>query len=205
MANLFPIFLKLEGRECLVVGAGPVAEQKLASLIQAGANIHVVAPEATETVRRRALAKDIRWSRRQFTPGDLDQVILAVAATGDEAVNELIFREATRRGVLCNAVDEPDRCHFYYPAIVQRGDLQIAISTAGHSPALAQRIRKELEQQFDASYADWLEWLGAIRRRLFQRNMNAQRRRNILHRAARQQVYERFTRAQQARKAGASL
>jgi precorrin-2 dehydrogenase/sirohydrochlorin ferrochelatase len=205
MANLFPIFLKLEGRECLVVGAGPVAEQKLASLIQAGAKIHVVAPDATEAVRRRAFAKEVRWSQRQFTPDDLDQVILVIAATGDEAVNELIYCEASSRGVLCNGVDEPARCHFYYPAIVQRGDLQIAISTAGHSPALAQRIRKELEHQFDASYADWLQWLGAIRRRLFQRNMNAQRRRNILHRVARREVYERFTRAQQVRKAGSTL
>jgi precorrin-2 dehydrogenase / sirohydrochlorin ferrochelatase len=202
MANLFPIFLKLEGRRVLVAGAGPVAEQKLDGLLRAGADVHVVAPQATDLVQQFARDGQLRWSQREFNSSDLDRAALVVAATGHAEVNERIYREAESRGVLCNAVDEPDRCHFYYPAVVQRGDLQIAISTAGHSPALAQRIRKQLEQQFDAGYAEWLNWLGNARRRLFSRPVDPQRRKNILHRIARPEIYERFVRAQQTRRAG---
>lgn len=202
MANLFPIFLKLEGRHVLVAGAGPVAEQKLDGLLRAGADIHVVAPQATDLVQQLARDGQIRWSQREFVVADLDRVALVIAATGNSDVNESIYREAEVRGVLCNAVDEPERCHFYYPAVVQRGDLQIAISTAGHSPALAQRIRKQLEQQFDAGYGEWLNWLGGVRKRLFSQAIDPQRRKNILHRIARPEIYDRFTRARQARQAG---
>jgi precorrin-2 dehydrogenase/sirohydrochlorin ferrochelatase len=202
MADLFPIFLKLEGRRCLVVGGGAIAEQKLTSLIHAGARIHLVAPHANDSIQRLAREGQLRWVQREFVSSDLDGVVVVVASTANPEVNEGIYREADARGVLCNAVDEPDRCHFYYPAIVKRGDLQIAISTAGHSPALAQRIRKQLEQQFDVGYADWLNWLGQVRRRLFSRAIDPQRRKNILHRIARPAVYDRFTRAQQTRRAG---
>jgi precorrin-2 dehydrogenase/sirohydrochlorin ferrochelatase len=204
MANLFPIFLKLEGRRVLVVGAGSIAEQKLDGLLRAGADVHVVAPQANESVQKFARDGRLRWSVREFTVSDLEGAALVIAATGNPEVNEHIYREAEIRGVLCNAVDEPERCHFYYPAVVQRGDLQIAISTAGHSPALAQRIRKQLEEQFDVGYADWLSWLGQVRRRLFSRPIDPQKRRNILHRIARTEVYERFARAQQASRAGVS-
>lgn len=196
MANLFPIFLKLEGRTVLVVGAGIIAEQKLGGLVSARAEIHVVAPEASVAIRELAHNRKLSWSQREFQSLDLTGVFLVIAATGNPAVNERIFREADARGVLCNAVDEPERCHFYYGSVVQRGDLQIAISTAGHSPALAQRIRKQLEQEFDNAYADWLNWLGRARVRLFGRKMDAERRRRILHRIARPESYARFRRTQ---------
>src|SRR4051812_4204213 len=118
MANLFPIFLKLEGRRVLIAGAGPVAEQKLDGLLRAGAAVHVVAPEATDLVRRLARDGGLRWSQREFAVSDLDGVGLVIAATGNQVVNESIYREAEIRGILCNAVDEPERCHFYYPAVV---------------------------------------------------------------------------------------
>src|SRR5437879_1982310 len=130
MASLFPIFLKLEGRRVLVVGAGSIAEQKLDGLLRAGTEIHVVAPQAKDSIQQLALDHQLRWSTREFTPSDLAEAVLVIAATGNPEVNESIYREAEARGVLCNAVDEPERCHFYYPAVVQRGDLQIAISTA---------------------------------------------------------------------------
>ncbi len=193
MASLFPIFLKLEGRKCLLVGAGEIAEQKLDGLLKAGADVHIVAPKAKERIQRLALGGSVRWSEREFVPSDLEGVALVVAATGNPEVNEIIFRLADAKGLLCNAVDEPERCHFYYPAVVQRGDLQIAISTAGHSPALAQRIRKQLEQQFGESYGDWLAWLGLVRRMFFQRPMDPQRRKRTLHSIARAEVYERYT------------
>jgi precorrin-2 dehydrogenase/sirohydrochlorin ferrochelatase len=201
MASLFPIFLKLERRRVLVVGAGAIAEQKLAGLLSAGASIHVVAPTANDAFRKLAADGRLRWSQREYLSSDLDGAVLVIAGTGNPEINERIFRDADSRNIPCNAVDEPDRCHFYYPAVVQRGDLQIAISTAGHSPALAQRIRKELEQRFDATYADWLHWLGDVRRILFTHAVDPQRRRTVLHRIARADVYENFRRTR-ARKVG---
>jgi precorrin-2 dehydrogenase/sirohydrochlorin ferrochelatase len=199
MASLFPLFLRLEGRRTLLVGAGSIASQKLESLLSAEAQIHVVAPEASESVQELAREGRLCWSKREFRASDLTNVILVIAATGNPTVNEIVFREARARGVLCNAVDEPERCDFYYPAVVRRGDLQIAISTAGHSPALAQRIRRELETQFSPEYAGWLAWLGAVRTLFFRRPMDSDRRRNALHRIASSDVYERFVQARTAK------
>src|SRR5579862_2848626 len=140
-AELFPLFLKLAGRPCLVVGAGPVAESKMASLVRCEAIVRVVAPQATEAVRKAARDGAIVWDRRHFKKSDLDGAMLVVAATSDPELHERIFRQAQRAGILCNVVDEPARCDFYYPAVVRRGPLQIAVSTGGHAPALAQRLR----------------------------------------------------------------
>ena len=107
-----------------------------------------------------------RVARLPFRPAELESVFLVVAATSDPQVNDLVFREAQSRGILCNVVDDPERCDFYYPAVLRRGQLQIAISTGGSSPALAQRLRHELEQQFAPGYGEWLEELGEARCRL---------------------------------------
>lgn len=195
MANLFPIFLKLEGRKVLVVGAGDIAEQKLDGLLSAGADIYVVAPQASEKIQQHAREGELVYASREFVASDLLDAALVIAATGNPQVNEFVFYEARKQGILCNTVDEPQRCDFYYGAVVQRGDLQIAISTNGHSPALAQRIRLQLEKQFGPSYADWLKWLGHVRRLFFQRPIDPQRRKNALHKIARPEVYERFNRA----------
>ena len=128
-APLFPIFLKLHGRPCLVVGAGRVGQSKLQSLIQAGAQVRVVSPQATPGVARLAREKKIVWLRRKFTARDLDGMLLVVVATSSSSVNKQVFEQARRRGVLCNAVDDPKSCDFYYPAVVRRGNFQIAIST----------------------------------------------------------------------------
>jgi precorrin-2 dehydrogenase / sirohydrochlorin ferrochelatase len=183
---LFPLFLKLENRSCLVVGAGVIAEGKIRSLLEAGATISVVAPRATPQVREWAATNAIAWLRRNFTPTDLDNKFLVVAATPAVAVNTLVFEEARRRKILCNSVDDPPHCDFFYPAIVRRGDLQIAISTNGKSPALAQRLRQRLELQFGPEYAEKLSELGAARERLFLSRMNPVRRRKLLLRMARE-------------------
>lgn len=199
MAALFPIFVKLESRRVVVVGAGRIAAQKLEALLEAAADIIVVAPEAAEPLRKLARAGRIRWTQAEFEPAHLAGAALAVAATGEAAVNEQVYRAAKDRGILCNAVDEPARCDFFYPSVVRRGDLQIAISTGGKSPALAQRIRRELEEQFDNGYAAWLEWLGAVRRQLFERPIEPGLRTRTLHRIAGGAIYERF-RSHQRRK-----
>ncbi len=146
--DMFPIFLKLDGRRVLVVGASTVAEGKIRGLLEARASIQVVAPEAVLQVQKWAGEGVVAWKARGFQPSDLDQVSLVIAATSSSELNAQVFKEAQARKVLCNAVDDPENCDFYYPAVVRRGDLQIAISTNGRSPALAQRLRQELEEQF---------------------------------------------------------
>ena len=188
--SLFPLFLKLEGRRCLVVGAGFVAESKIRSLLDASAEIHVVAPEAIAGIRRWADTGEIVWKQRAFSPDDLAGAVLVITATSSPETNEVVFQEARRRGVLCNSVDDPERCDFYYGALVRRGDLQIAISTAGHSPALAQRLRLRLEAQFGPEYGRWLDQLGRIRRQLFESSMDPEERKTVLHRLASQEAFD---------------
>lgn len=161
--KLFPLFLKLEGRKCLVVGAGKIGESKVASLLDTGALLHVVAPRATSRIRTWARNGQVRWHKRNFRDSDLTGCFLVVAATPSRTLQERIFRLARRRNIICNVVDVPELCDFYYPAIVQRGALQIAVSTGGESPALAQRLRKQLESQFGPEYEEWIKHLGEQR------------------------------------------
>ena len=196
--NLFPIFLKLVGRRCLVVGAGPVGESKIESLLRTGAGVLVVAPRATRAVRAWAQARKVCWEARGFRPADLNGVSLVVAATSSPELHEEVFQEARRRGVLCNIVDDPARCDFYYPAVVRRGDLQIAISTSGRCPALAQRLKTELEKQFRPEYETWMEQLGQAREKVLARAIDPQRRRRLLHRLASRRAFEVFLRRRRA-------
>ena len=191
-AALFPMFLKLEGRNCLVLGAGSVGEQKVRSLLDCGAQIRVIAPFASEAVQEWAKNGSLTWLQRSFEFSDLEGVFLVVAATSDVEVNHAIYREARAREILCNVVDDPPHCDFYYPAIVRRGQLQIAISTAGLSPALAQRIRKQLEEEFPPAYASWLEQLGSRREALFAAGGDPEERRQLLHRLATREAFTEF-------------
>jgi len=188
------MFLKLAGRRCLVVGAGRVGESKIAGLMAAGGEVLVVAPWATDGVSAWARAQKVRWQPRGFEPKDLDGVFLTVVATSSRELDEQVYCEARRRGVLCNVVDNPLHCDFYYPAVVRRGALQIAISTDGKSPALAQRLRHDLEHQFGQEYEPWIEYLGEQRKRLFERAMGSKRRRQLLHSMASRESFEMFVR-----------
>lgn len=198
--SLFPMFLKLSARPCLVVGAGAVAESKIASLLEAEGRVRVVAPEATAKVRSWAQSKTLDWHQRPFEPSDLNGMFLVIAATSSTELHERIFEEATRRGILCNIVDVPRLCDFYYPSVVQRGALQIAISTAGQSPALAQRLRKQLEEQFGPEYEEWLAQLGEARDQLRSSNMDPEERKRLLHEEASDEAFEAFLRARRQSK-----
>ena len=193
-AKLFPMFLKLSDRPCLVVGAGTIAESKIVSLLEAGGRVRVVAPEATPQVRSWAQSNDVQWHQRPFQPHDLEGIFLVVAATSSTELHERIFEEATRRGVLCNIVDVPALCDFYYPAVVQRGALQIAISTSGQSPALAQRLRKQLEEQFGPEYEEWLAQLGEARDKLQAGSLDPEERKRLFHEDANEEAFEAFRR-----------
>jgi len=190
VTNLFPMFLKLQGKPCLVVGAGNVGEPKIAGLLETGARIRVVALEATPNVQDWARAGRIELDLRPFSPGDLDHVFLAVVATSSGSLNERIYREAQARNVLCNVVDVPDLCDFFYPAVVRRGDLQIAVSTSGQSPSLAQKIRQQLEKQFGPGYAAWVAELGETRRLILASDLDQQRKLQLLHSLASREAAE---------------
>lgn len=164
--SLLPIFLRLEERAVLVVGAGTVALDKIESLRNTGAVITVVAPQAIPQIRDLAAADVIAWRQRAFQPTDIAGAFLVIAATNDCSVNHTVYQEALARKVLCNAVDDPPNCDFYFGSVVTRGDLQIAISTSGESPALAQRLRREIDEQLPEDLGPWLRELGGLRREI---------------------------------------
>jgi precorrin-2 dehydrogenase / sirohydrochlorin ferrochelatase len=190
VTSLFPMFMKLAGKGCLVVGAGKVGEPKIGGLIDTGARIHVVAIAASDQVREWANAGKIELELRAFSSADLDGKFLAVVATASRNLNERIYLEAQRRGVLCNVVDVPEYCDFFYPAVVQRGDLQIAISTAGQSPSLAQKLRQQLERQFGDGYTEWVEQLGATRRLVLASELDKETKWELLHSLASREAFE---------------
>jgi len=190
VTSLFPMFMKLKGKQVLVVGAGKVGEPKIGGLLDTGARIRVVAIEATAAVREWAQSGKIELDLRPFVTEDLQGALLAVVATSSRTLNERIYQEAQNRGVLCNVVDVPDRCDFFYPAVVRRGDLQIAVSTAGHSPSLAQQIRQQLEKQYGPGYAGWVAELGETRKLILASDLDQQRKLDLLHSLASREAVE---------------
>jgi len=190
--SLFPMFVKLKGRRVVVVGGGEIAAGKLDALLQAGAKVTVVSPAVNSQVSSLVKERKIEWREKEFAQKDLDGAFLVIAATSVPSVNESVYRTADARGLLCNAVDDIENSHFYYGSVVQRGDLQIAISTNGKSPALAQRLRKELEAQFGPEYESWIEWLGAAREVLRASGAAPAQTKEMLHSLASQESFERF-------------
>jgi precorrin-2 dehydrogenase/sirohydrochlorin ferrochelatase len=164
VARYFPIFLDLEGTECLVVGAGEIATGKAAQLLKYGARLTIVAPRATQQVLEWAKQGRVRYHDREFQESDLDGKTLVVGSTDRPEVNRRVYEAARSRNILANIVDVPELCSFIYGAVVERGDLQIAISTSGRSPAYAAHLRRELENQFGEEYAEYVDILGQVRR-----------------------------------------
>jgi precorrin-2 dehydrogenase/sirohydrochlorin ferrochelatase len=199
--ELFPMFLKLEGKRCLVVGAGRIAESKIESLARCGARVRVVAPQATEMVREAARAGTITWEQRRFRSSDLTGIFLVVAGTSSPELHERIFRLAQRAHILCNVVDEPGRCDFYYPAVVRRGPLQIAVSTGGRAPSLAQRLRHELESHFPAEYGEWTEELGRARNAVMAETHSMEERKERMAKLTSAQAFDEFRNAAGAARA----
>jgi precorrin-2 dehydrogenase / sirohydrochlorin ferrochelatase len=159
----YPINVDLRGKRCLVVGGGDVAERKVGSLLACGASVLVVSPEVTDGLRQLAGDGKIDLKVRSFDAEDMASVFLVVASTDDAGVNSDVSRLARQGGKLVNVVDDPALCNFIVPATVTRGDLQISVSTGGSSPALAKRIRKDLESRYGAEYGVFVHLLGEIR------------------------------------------
>ncbi len=186
--SLFPAFLKLRNRPCLVVGAGEIAWSKITSLLDAEADIRVIATEARDEVHQLAAQGRIRLELRAYIPDDVLGNFLVIAATDDRDVNAVVYKDAEDRDILCNAVDDPPNCDFYFGSIVRRGDLQIAISTNGESPALAQRLRREINAALPEDLGRWLADLGELRREVMQIYPAGEHRKQLLHTLAQREV-----------------
>jgi uroporphyrin-III C-methyltransferase/precorrin-2 dehydrogenase/sirohydrochlorin ferrochelatase len=188
--SLLPIFLNLTKRRCLLVGAGNVALDKIGSLLKAGVDLRVVAPEARPEVMQLASEGRLDWVRRRFEPADLDGNFIVIAATDSPEVNAAVYRGAVERNIPCNSVDDIPNCDFFFGSVVSRGELQIAISTAGESPAMAQRLRREIDEQLPEDLGPWLKNLGELRREVLEMHPRGEARRMLLHRLAQRPVCE---------------
>ena len=186
--SLLPVFLKLENRPCLLVGAGNVALEKIGSLLKTGLRLRVVAPEARPEVVQLAADGKLEWIQRPFALADLDGNFLVIAATNSPAVNAEVYRGAVERNIPCNSVDDIPNCDFFFGSVVTRGALQIAISTAGESPAVAQRLRREIDEQLPQDLGPWLEDLGQLRREVLAAQPRGEARKALLHQLAQRQV-----------------
>ncbi|HEY2858383.1 MAG TPA: siroheme synthase CysG [Terracidiphilus sp.] len=182
--SLLPIFLKLDQRPCLVVGAGAVALDKIRTMLKSGARLLVVAPTAHGEVRALADEGTLAWAQRAFEPADIDGRELVIAATDQPEVNATVYRESVSRSIFCNSVDDIPHCDFFFGSIVSRGALQIAISTAGESPSLAQRLRREIDAQLPDDLGSWLAETGELRREVLATHPRSEERRLLLHELA---------------------
>jgi precorrin-2 dehydrogenase/sirohydrochlorin ferrochelatase len=162
-AVLFPVFLKLHDRRVLIVGGGRVAEEKLEAVLRSATDVTVIAPRITPRIAGWARESRVHYIAEEYLEGAVRDFFLVITCTDLDAVNRKIYEECRKAGILCNSVDDPTNCDFYAAAVVRRGELQIAVSTGGNSPALAQRIRRKLEQEFGPEYEPWIGWLGRMR------------------------------------------
>jgi precorrin-2 dehydrogenase/sirohydrochlorin ferrochelatase len=162
----YPVNLDIRGRRCLVVGGGGVGTRKVAGLRQCGATVTVVSPVLSERLQGLVQEGAVEWRERVYRSGDLEGMFLVIGATDDPELNRRIHADATARNMLCNIADRPEVCNFILPAVVRRGDLILAVSTSGRSPAFAKRLRKDLESRFGPEYALFLDLMGAIREKL---------------------------------------
>ncbi len=179
--SFYPVFLNLTGRRVLVVGGGPVAERKVLSLLEAGAKVRLVSPQITPALRALVSKRRVTYRHRKFRKADVAGVDLVICATGDERVNRRVYALATARRLFANVVDRPALCSFIAPAVVRKGDVQIAISTGGRSPALAVRIKEEIAGLVGNEYAELLDLLAAVRPRVLARIRTPEERARIFH------------------------
>ena len=169
--SYYPLFLNLDAKKCVIFGGGEVALRKVKMLLDFRTDVAVISPEVCPELVELGKNRTIKIIARKYHPDDLNDALIAIAATDDEKTNQVIAHEAGRKGVLVNVVDRPELCDFIVPAYIKRGDVTIAVSTNGKSPALARKIRARLEQDFGEEYAALAELIGEVRGEL--RKLNA--------------------------------
>ena len=163
---MYPVLLDIAGKLCVVIGGGSVAERKVQGLLEPGASVRVVSPEVTSGLADLARQGIVEWRKKKYTNDDLEGAVLVFAATDDREVQALISREAGVNGQLLNVADDPDSCNFHVPATMRRGDLTLAVSTSGKSPAVAARIRQQLEEEFGPEYDTLLQVMSFVRKHI---------------------------------------
>ena len=163
MAPYYPVYLDVKDRLCVIIGGGPIGEGKIASLLECGANIRMICPDVTEDVQDMADTGVIHLEKRVYEEGDLEGAFVVIAATDDNTVNRRIADEAESLGVLLNVADVTHLCNFIAPSVVRKGEVTVAISTAGLSPALARKLRETLEVSHALDYADMASTLAEVR------------------------------------------
>ena len=168
MAPYYPVYLDVKERCCVIVGGGPIAEGKIAALLECGAQIRMISPEVTDEIQDMADTGVLRLEKREYLDGDLEGAFIAIAATDDSSLNRRIAQEAEERNVPLNVVDVTHLCTFIAPAVVRRGEVTAAISTGGLSPALARKLREELQASPALDYADMAPMLSEVRLELRQ-------------------------------------
>ena len=178
----YPIYLDIKDRDCLVVGGGSVGTRKVKRLLECGAKVTVISVDATEKLKKLSDSGVIQLKERDFQTSDLDDRFLVIGATDNQKLNFKIHAEAEQRGLLCNIADHPKECNFILPSIVNRGDLIIAISTSGKSPAFAKSLRKHLEREFGDEYAEFLNLMGAIRQKLLSQDHEPEAHKHLFER-----------------------
>jgi precorrin-2 dehydrogenase/sirohydrochlorin ferrochelatase len=178
----YPMYVDLKNKKCIIIGGGEVAERKVESLLECRADVTVISPQLTERLQRLALARAIKYLRRNYRRGDLEGAFLVVSATNNSDLNAIVCYEAHQKNILVNIVDDPKKCSFIVPSVVERGDLLISISTSGSCPALAKKIRRELEKKYGEEYVDYLKLLQEARDMIKQKYESAEERRLSLNR-----------------------
>jgi precorrin-2 dehydrogenase/sirohydrochlorin ferrochelatase len=174
MSSFYPILVDLHGKKALVVGGGKVAQRKIETLLEHGASVLVVARELTATLEELRSAKRIGFLGAEFSEAFADGAFLVFAATDDASLNRRVSQAAQQRGLLVNAVDQPADCNFIVPSVLSRGDLLIAVSTSGKSPAFARKVRVELERHFGEEYGFFLNLMGNLRKEILSLGLSQQ-------------------------------
>jgi precorrin-2 dehydrogenase/sirohydrochlorin ferrochelatase len=188
----YPIYLELSGRRVVLVGAGAVAVRKAQSLLAAGARLVVVAERVDDAMRSLCQPGAAELIESRYSKEYLARAVLAIAATNDRELNRQIYRDCQALEVLCNVVDEPELCDFFVPAVVKRGDLQIAVGTEGDCPAYAGHIRNKLEKIFTEQHGRFLAQLEPLRRRIVEQIPDADDRKAILGKLVEDQCFDFF-------------
>jgi precorrin-2 dehydrogenase/sirohydrochlorin ferrochelatase len=179
--SYYPVFLHLSGKKAVVVGGGMVARRKIETLLEYGAIVHVISRDLTGDLQDRLNNGDIRLISSEFNERYIEDAFLVIAATNDKALNRRVSEAAKMRNILVNAVDQPEECSFIVPSVIRRGDLLIAISTSGKSPAMARKIREALADQFGKEYEYFLNIMGRVRMQLLSKDISEDERGRIFH------------------------
>ncbi len=168
----YPVFLEMKDRRCVVIGGGAVAERKVVGLVEVGANVTVISPGITDGLRDLLTQGAIRHVAREYQTGDLAGYDLVFVATDNSEINAAVSGEARSLRIWVNSADDPDHCDFILPGVIRRGDLAVAVSTGGVSPALTRAIQEELDEYFTADYASFVRIVGEVRRELREKSVS---------------------------------